>query len=112
MTTHWETIHTEYREGFTITLSFAPETDNPRDHFDGGCEQDDDEIFRKIENGIYLWFVARVEASKAGVVLGTDYLGGCCYSGAKEFMAQDGYFPDMVQSAISEAKKTIIAIAA
>jgi len=111
MHTYWETIHTEDCEGFNITLSFAPETDIPRDHFDGGCEQDE-ETFRKIENGTYLWFVARVEASKGGVILGTDYLGGCCYSSAEEFMAQDGYFPDMVQSAIAEAKKTIIAIAA
>lgn len=103
----WETVHTEERDGFLITLAFTPEEDDPRGHFDSGDEAADQEIFDKIENGTYLWFCARVTVSKAGVVLGTDYLGGCCYESAADFMVPDGYYPDMIASAMREAKETL-----
>lgn len=104
---HWERIHTETKDGFKIELAFAPEDDDPRDHFASGDDEADAELIRDIENGNVLWFVARVTASKAGVVLGSDYLGRCCYRTAEEFMSPDGYYPDMVNEAITEAQNKI-----
>lgn len=100
---HFETVHEETRDGFDIALAFAPEYDAP--DWDFESDEERAETLRKIENGSLLWFVARVTASRAGTVLGTDYLGGCCYASAEEFMAPDGYYPDMVDAAIGEARE-------
>lgn len=99
-----EIVHTEEWEGFKVTLELLPEDDDPRGHFASGNDEDDADIVRKIESGYYLWFVAKVSASKAGIVLGTDYLGGCCYKSAADFMAPDGYYPQMRKDAITEAR--------
>jgi hypothetical protein len=53
-----------------------------------------------------LYFIAKVTASKHGIELGTDYLGGCCYDRISEFL-NDPYFSDMVDNVITEAKETI-----
>lgn len=68
---HWETINTENVAGFDIVLSVAPDDADPNDQFD-----DNGETARAIESGQYAWFVARVEAKREGITLGTDYLGG------------------------------------
>lgn len=104
---HWESIHTETRDGFDIELAFAPEEDAPRDHFATGDDEADAQIVRDIESGRLMWFVARVTASRAGVVLGDNYLGGCCYRSAQEFMAPDGYYPGMVVEAVFDARATL-----
>lgn len=103
---HWETVHTEQRGKWAITLAFAPEDTDPRDSFDEAIEAEFD-TFGKIERGELLWFVARVEASIDGVVLGTEYLGACCYENAAAFYegeAADGYYGDMVNAAIAEGE--------
>lgn len=104
MAEHWELMHSDEVRGFDIALHFGPEYDDPRGHFASGDYEADAEIVRKIEDGTYLWFCARVTASREGVVLGTDYLGGCCYESVADFIASDGYYPDMVGEAISEAR--------
>lgn len=104
---YWETIDRRKVDGFDIELAFSPEDEDPRGHFASGDDEMDQEIIDKINSGEYLWFVARVTASKAGIVLGTDYLSGCCYSSADEFMVDNGYYPDMIRGAISEAKKKL-----
>ncbi len=50
----------------------------------------------------YAWFSANVEASWFDPILkttvtGNDYLGGCSYRSAKDFMDPRGYWPDMKQ---------------
>ena len=100
---YWQTIHTETRDGFEVVLSVAPETDDPRGHFD-----DDGETAQAIADGRFDWFVARVEAQRDGVTLGTDYLGACCYESPQRFVAEsEGYYADMVKQAIDEARATL-----
>jgi len=103
---HFETIHTETREGFEIRLSIAPEDIHPRDCFEETPE-DMAEMLEKIDRGFYSWFVAKVSAHRAGVELGADYLGGNLYENPKDFIKEDGYFEDMAENAISEARATI-----
>lgn len=101
----YEIVHTEEREGFTVNLSFGPEDMQP--DWDFESEAGRQEVLRKIDAGILLWFVARVTVSKAGVELGSDYLGGCCYESVEQFMELDGYYPGMVNQAMAEARATM-----
>ena len=110
MTTYWELIDTQNRDGFTLELHFTPEDDAPEGHFAIGDDDADAELCASIRNGDLLWFVARVTASKAGVALGTSYLGACCYASAAEFI--DNSFDDMALDAIAEARATLAALAA
>jgi hypothetical protein len=102
----YETIYTEDTQGFHIMFSVAHEDSHPRDMFDDSVT-DIEELCRKIDNGVYSWFVARVEAYKHGILLGTDYLGGCLYDSPMQFVKEDSYYSDMVDNAISEAKKNL-----
>ena len=101
-----ELIHEEQAEGFTIRFYAIPEDSHPRDSFDDTCH-DIDEICRKIDNGTYVWFVAKVTASKNGIELASDYLGGCLYESCKQFVTDNDYYADMKARVIEEAKQTI-----
>ena len=96
-------------DGFEIVLSIAPETMEP--DWDFETEEERQELFERINNGSLVWFVAKVTASKNGIELASDYLGGCCYESISEFV-KDGYYSDMVQNTISEARNAIIKLAA
>lgn len=100
-------IHTEICEGYEINFYAEPETDTPEGHFTSGDVQADAEICEKIRNGTYEWFVAKVTASKNGIVLGTDYLGGCCYESCEEFVTDNDYYSDMIKVVIGEAQLAI-----
>lgn len=102
---HWEQIHCETVDGFEIVLSVTPDDTHPRDSFDDSC-CNVDEVCQDIDDGRLVWFTARVEARKGHIVFGTDYLGGCLYRDAKEFISDD-YFQDMKLAAITEAKEAI-----
>ena len=102
---HYETIKTEETRGFHVVCSVAYEDTHPRDLFDDSCH-DIAEICRKIDNGTYTWFVARVEAYKAGILLATDYLGANLYENPKDFI-NDCYFEDMVDNVVNEATATL-----
>lgn len=97
--------HELQQDGFRITLELLPEHESP--DWDFESEEEKQDLFRRIEQGDILWFVAKVTASRLGIELGTDYLGGCCYGSVEEFLHPDGYFPDMVDEAIAEARKTL-----
>ena len=99
---HYETLHTETRDGFEIVFSAMPETETPEGHFD-----DDGETVAAIYSGEFAWFIARVEAKKQGITLGTAYLGGCCYRTASEFVTEGDYYDDMVNDAIYDALATL-----
>lgn len=110
---NWEKLHEEQDQGFDIVLSIAPEDIDPADLFDTSIDTDTgepvydiDEIYRKINNGTYSWFVARVKAYKHGIELGCEYLGGNLYADPNEFIA-DGCFADLKWQALEEAKNAI-----
>lgn len=100
-------IHEWEAEGFTLRFYAEPEDESPRGQFQLDDGSDDDDLIAKIENGTYAWFCATVTASKAGVVLATDYLGCCCYESEAAFLTADGYAKDMESTVIREARKII-----
>ena len=101
---YWETVHAELRDGFKVELAIAPE-DKPLTG-DYESEEQRQELVDRIDNGELLWFVARVTASRHGVTLGTDYLGGCCYDSVQEFL-RDDYYDGMVEEALGDARRMI-----
>jgi hypothetical protein len=72
------------------------------------------ETIEKIDSGEWVYFCAKVSAYKAGIELGVDYLGACIYESEEAFYTEykDGYFADMVDQAIDEAKSTLEDLAA
>jgi hypothetical protein len=109
---YYETIDTREVNGFTIILSVTPEDMHPRDSFDDTVD-DIDEMCRKIDAGLLDWFIVRVQALKNGIELGTDYLGGNLYTSCRDFIEESGgYYQEMIDSAIDEAKKNIEALTA
>jgi hypothetical protein len=97
--------HETEKAGFHITLELLPEDSEP--DWDFESEEERQELLRKIDQGVYLWFTAKVSAWKEGIELGTDYLGGCCYESVDDFIQPGDYYDDMVDVAIAEAKATI-----
>jgi hypothetical protein len=82
----------------------APEDMDPADSFDR--EEDID----AVRSGAADWFQARVRVTLDGQEIGTDYLGGCAYASASDFVEgenRDGYFRDMVRQALQEARVTL-----
>ena len=109
--TYYENVATFEREGFLIRFDVTPEQDDPRGYFASGDDAADQEIIDQISDGSLAWFVARVTASKHGLVLGSDYLGGCCYDSPEAFMREKGgYFDDMIANAIDMARDAIARI--
>jgi hypothetical protein len=102
---HYQQIHSHTSRGFHIVLSTTPEDIHPSDLFDDSCH-DIGEICRKIDNGTYEWFSARVEAYKHGILLGTAYLCGNLYNDAREFIT-DGMFDELMDEAIGEAEANL-----
>ena len=103
---HYETIHTETVNGFDIAFSYAYEDTHPRDCFDDSVG-DVQEICEKIDRGFYVWFVAKVTASKNGIELAYEYLGGNLYENVMDFVKDNDYYKDMVENVIHEAKSAI-----
>ena len=70
------------------------------------------EMCRKIDQGLLTWFVARVQAFKHGVLLGTDYLGGNLYEDPADFVKEGDSYGDMVHTVTAEAANKIELLAA
>jgi len=101
---YFEKIHETEKSGFSIVVSVAPEDLHPRDMFDDSIDNIAD-ICDRIDRGLLHWFIVRVEAYKAGVLLGADYLNGNLYDNARQFITESGgYFDDMVHEAINQAR--------
>jgi hypothetical protein len=103
---HFETIHTETVDGFDITYSVTYEDTHPRDCFDDS-EFDIQEMCEKIDRGYYFWFVAKVTASKNEIELASDYLGCNLYENVMDFVKDNDYYRDMVETVLKEAKSAI-----
>ena len=104
--THYETIHTEDTRGFHVIFSVSPEFSHPRDCFDLTDEELVD-LCDKIDRGLYAWFDARVEVYQQGILLGSDFLGGCLYETPMHFVKESEYYDDMVNNAIQDAKHSL-----
>lgn len=100
-------LHTEEFEGFTINFYAEPEYDNPADHFASGNDEWDRETCQAINDGRLAWFCAKVTASKAGIELASDYLGGCAYWNASDFIETEGYYGDMRANVVAMARNVI-----
>lgn len=72
------------------------------------------EIMERIESGDAVYFLACVEARKAGVVLATTYLGECIYESFEQFYEnlEEDYIAGMIQEAKKEALETIAKLVA
>lgn len=102
---NYETIHTEKAAGFDIVFSVTPETGTP--DWDFESEEDRQDLIDRINDGRMAWFVARVQAFKNGILLGTDYLGGCCYDSPMQFVNASDYYGEMVENAVAEAQEAV-----
>ena len=90
------------REGFDIIVDKTYEDLPIRDLFDDACH-DIRELERKVDAGIYEWFMLRVRVLVDGHELGSHYLGGCMYENACEVLT-DGVAEDCIGEAVKEAK--------
>ncbi len=104
---HYDELARFERDGFDIVVDKTWEDLNPRDCFDFDEEE---ELFRKIEDGTYDWFMLRVRVMVEDMELACEYLGGCCYEDAKEVLT-DGTVEDQLYSALAEAKTKVYGIA-
>jgi hypothetical protein len=102
---HYEPIHNEIRGGYQIVFSAMPETVQP--DLDYEDEDDRQATLARIDRGDLVHFVARVQAYRYGVLLASDYLGGCCYDSHQQFIDSSGYYPDMVDTVISDANDMV-----
>lgn len=109
--TYWEEISRDTVDGFDIVFSVAPEDMHPGDSFDPECF-DIPQLCEDINRGRYSWFIARVQAFRAGVELAADYLGGCLYDSPADFVKAGDYYADMVDTVTREARAKIEELAA
>ena len=106
----YETIYTDTAAEFDIVFSVTHEDSEP--DWDFESEEDRQYTLDRLERGDLVYFVARVQALKNGIVLGTAYLGGCCYESHMQFVHSSDYYADMVQSAVTEARETLTKLCA
>jgi len=109
--TYWKQISRDTVDGFDIVFSVAPEDMHPGDSFDPECV-DIPQLCEDIDRGRYSWFIARVQAFRAGVELAADYLGACLYDSPVDFVKNGDYYADMVDTVTREAHAKIEELAA
>ena len=90
------------REGFNIIVDKTYEDLPIRDLFDDTCH-DIRELERKVDAGIYEWFMLRVRVLLDGHEMSSHYLGGCMYEDAREVLT-DGTAEDCIGEAVKEAQ--------
>jgi len=100
---NYETIHTEDTRGFHVVFSVTQEDFHPRDCFDL-TEDELADLCDKIDRGLYAWFAARIDVYQQGILLGSDFLGGCLYETPMHFVKESDYYDDMINNAIEDAK--------
>lgn len=95
---NYQVVHTEVDDkGFTYILSIAPEIDE----IDWDISKKEKKVLEKqIEDGLLIYFVAKVEAlDQNDNKIGESYIGGCCYASILDFIKEDGYYSDMKKEA-------------
>lgn len=95
----------ETYDGFKVYFVAFPEHTDPAELFDHD-EKEIKKLYRDLDNYDLVWFCAHVFVKKAGIELGTDYLGGCLYKDYDDFVKieKDGYLADMMETALKEAR--------
>lgn len=91
---------------FEIVLKFEEEDIPLEDTFDDSI-YDIKELYRKIDNGTYVYFCAHMEAWYNDIHLSDDNLCGCLYKSFDEFINEEGYFQDMVNTVLEEGYKKL-----
>ena len=103
----FETVWEFNTARFSVILAIAPEDMDPADSFQ--FEED----IAVVRNGGVEWFQAKVAVYFDGKEMAADYLGGCAYKSACEFVESHrewkggDYFTDMVRVACNEARKVM-----
>ena len=100
---HWDTLDRRIHKGFDIVIDTSYEDIHPRDLFDTECD-DVDEICRKIDAGIYDWFMVRVRAMVDGIEMSSSYLGGCLYESRSDFLKEEDMVSDLIDEAVFQAE--------
>lgn len=104
MNRYYEELNRYTRDdGLEVVVDKTWEDIHPRDLFE---ECDVAEICRKIDAGIYDWFMLRVRVLHKGREFGSSHIGGFCYEDAKEVLT-DGTAESMIDEAVKEAKREI-----
>ena len=100
-----ERVRLEDQNGFKITLIAF----NEESSIDDGLMEPDmvAELIERVNSNELMHFVACVSVSKAGVELGTDYLGACFHPDLEDFK-KSGYLEQMTEAAMNEAKSKLI----
>lgn len=92
------------QDGFIICLDALHEEMSMWQHFVDECGMEVSE-YEKMAKDNLCWFCAHVSIWKDAKQWADEYLGCCCYSSYSEFyLAEDGYFADMVKSLLNDAK--------
>jgi len=98
----------EYKDGpFDVKVGYFPEEIYVGDLFVDYTDGEVEDMARKIDQGYYDWFVARVQYKYDGIEMGTSYLGGCLYENAEKTIVEDkldGYLDNMLDEARDEAQ--------
>lgn len=86
---------------FVVCFEAEPEDISMRWHFVEECGWTDAQ-YRRTKN--CAWFCANVSLYAEGELLGTEYLGCCCYKTEKEFYTtfKNDYFADMVRALVDQ----------
>ena len=90
------------RDGFDIIVDKTWEDLPIRDLFDDTCH-DIQELERKVDCGIYEWFMLRVRVLVDGHEMGRSHLGGCMYEVAREVLTA-GVAEDCIYETVKENK--------
>lgn len=93
---------------FTIQLSFEDEFLSPYEVYDINDEYGKEDI-QNVVKGKYTWAIAIVTVFKNGIELARNTLGCCEYNWDNmiEEFKQSGYYDDMKDETIREAKQTL-----
>lgn len=97
-----QTTHVYHGLEFDITLNFEEEDLPLEDAFEDTPEVYKD-YYHKINTGQLVYFYAVMTASYHGIELAHDSLGACLYTSYDEFINEDDYYGDMLQTVCREA---------
>ena len=101
---HYDELARYERDGFEVIVDKTYDDIDPWDHL-SECFDDRDELYRKINDGDFEWFMLRVRVMLDGHELGSHYLGGCLYDWNKvSDVLTDGTAEDCIAEALHEAK--------
>lgn len=98
---------TEKYQGFEIILTAEEEETHPSDTICFETPEEEQAYLNKINHGEIGWFCAKVAACHNGFELGVSYLGCCDYSSLESFKDDSGYYEDMRDEAIKEAREKL-----